>query len=281
MTTSPHDNRLYAYEVVQRHDMPLTVGLVGRAWMDATNQRFAYRCLPMTIANQAGWMIHSPCSFAAIWDGGIQPESLRIEPVAPVAGGVDTELPLRVDEMFGASFVAGGAPLAQQPDHRVNNYFGHGIVTFAIPYLFRTPRGVNLWVKGPSNSFKDGAHPLEGVVETDWSPATFTMNWKLTRPNYPVRFERGEPICMVVPMVRGLAEAMEPCCMPLEANPELLKEYQAWSSARFGFLAALAANRPDAVERGWQRDYMQGMTSTGEVAPEHQTRLELKEFKRS
>jgi Family of unknown function (DUF6065) len=28
-----------------------------RAWMDATDQRFAYRCLPLNIANAHGWEI--------------------------------------------------------------------------------------------------------------------------------------------------------------------------------------------------------------------------------
>jgi hypothetical protein len=28
--------------------------------------------------------------------------------------------------------------------------------------------------------------PLDGIVETDWLEATFTMNWKLTRPNHTV-----------------------------------------------------------------------------------------------
>ncbi len=34
------------------------------------------------------------------------------------------------------------------------------------------------------------------MVETDWTAASFTMNWKLTRVGQIVRFERGEPICI-------------------------------------------------------------------------------------
>ena len=46
--------------------------------------------------------------------------------------------------------------------------------------------------------------------ETDWSPFTFTMNWKFTRKPAPVAFERDEPFCMVFPVQRGLIEAAEP-----------------------------------------------------------------------
>ena len=55
------------------------------------------------------------------------------------------------------------------------------------------------------------------MIETDWSVATFTMNWKLTRPHWPVTFEIGEPICMVVPQRRGELESFHPqslCRLP-------------------------------------------------------------------
>src|SRR5207237_350247 len=142
------------------------------------------------------------------------------------------------------------------------------------PYLFRTPPGVNLWVKGPTNWIKDGAQPLEGIVETDWLPATFTMNWKLTRPHYPVRFERGEPICMLVPVPRGLAEGLEPVLAPLHQEPDLQREYLEWQRSREDFNRGLDHLRPDAVERGWQRDYVKGLTPSGARAIEHQTRLQ-------
>src|SRR5262249_4040125 len=143
------------------------------------------------------------------------------------------------------------------------------------------PRGLNLWVKGPSNYFKDGASPLEGVVETDWLPSTFTMNWKLTRPGYPVRFERGEPICMLVPVPRGLAEGLEPVYAPLAENPELKKDSREWEKPRATSNAARRTREPQAVRRGWQRDYVKGLTPSGARAEQHQTRLQLRDFRRA
>ena len=40
-----------------------------RDWMDATPNRFAYRCLPLTIVNQTGWWIRNPVGFTATWRG--------------------------------------------------------------------------------------------------------------------------------------------------------------------------------------------------------------------
>ena len=38
-------------------------------WMEATNQRFAYRCLPLNIANAYGWEVPCPCDVEAYWTG--------------------------------------------------------------------------------------------------------------------------------------------------------------------------------------------------------------------
>ena len=36
-----------------------------RQWMDETSEAFAYRCLPLNIANAHGWELLSPSSFSA------------------------------------------------------------------------------------------------------------------------------------------------------------------------------------------------------------------------
>jgi hypothetical protein len=272
---SDHDRRLIAYELHQSLDMPLSTAQVDRAWMDAAHQRAPYRCLPLAIANQAGWLIPSPASFSAYWDGGPFKENVQIVFDPPLNTGAAPD-----SLAFMLVSITTLNPEVYS-DPRVTSHFGSGVVTFSIPYLFRTPRGINLWVKGPVNYIKDGVQPLEGIVETDWLPATFTMNWKFTRPNYQVRFERGEPICMIVPVPRGVGEKLEPVYLPLDSNPELAKEYREWEKSRSQFNTDLSTLNPDAVKRGWQRDYMKGKTVSGGRAEEHQTKIDLREFTRA
>src|SRR5437867_11361190 len=120
MTTNPDDNRLYAYEIFEPTGMPITAGAVARDWMDAMDQRFPYRCLPMTIANQAGWMLHSPMELTAVWDGGPSAASLCIDFGSPPGANA-----------FGGSFVAGTVShSAVRPELRVSNHFGNGILSF-------------------------------------------------------------------------------------------------------------------------------------------------------
>lgn len=236
-----------AYQIYPHVTVGLQPAPVDREWMDNAHQRHPYRCLPLNIANQNGWVLTCPTSLRVYWYGGPNPSDLEVKFDGPA-------------------------------DPVVSSHFGSGVLTFSVPYLFRTPPGINLWVKGPANSIKDGIQPLEGVVETDWASSTFTMNWKVTRVCEWIGFTVGEPICMLVPIPRGLTESLTPMLTPLEQNAGLRADYLAWEASRKGFLTDLKANEPEAIRRGWQKDYFQGRTPAGDTIRQHQTRLVVKPF---
>jgi len=259
------DNRvIHAYDVSITKNMPIACASPQRAWMDKTDDRFAYRCLPMVMANQAGWIIENPADFTACWSGGGRPEDIWFE-----FGGRQSA------DQF--TFQVSVGPADGQRDPRVTSHFGSGVITFQIPYLFRTPPGINLWVKGPSNWIKDGVCALEGIVEADWSAATFTMNWKLTRPGLIVEFKRGEPICMIVPVPRGLAESLDPQQSLIGTNPELEADYQTWNARRLAFIRSLPQQAAN-VKSPWEKDYFQGRSPSGDHFEGHQTQVRIKEF---
>jgi Family of unknown function (DUF6065) len=218
----------------------------------------------MVMANQAGWMIPNPIDFTVCWNGGGMRQDLWFN----FGGGQP------IDQF---SFQVAVGASENQGDHRISSHFGNGIVTFEIPYVFRTPSDINLWVKGPSNYIKDGACALEGIVETDWLASTFTMNWKLTRPGLVVEFKRSEPICMIVPIPRGLAESLSPEQALITTNPKLDAEHRAWHAGRKEFIEYLRQNR-STTRGGWEKDYFQGRSQSGDYVEGHQTQISLKEF---
>ena len=250
MTTSRDPTfELEAIQVADWPSMRLVPASARREWMVETRNGFAQRCLPLLIANQSGWIILNPTSLRVTWDGGQEIESVTIESEGDV----------------------GSLPAV--------SHFGHGIVTWLIPYLFRTPAGFNLLVRGPANLPKDGIAPLEGVVETDWSPATFTMNWKLTRPGLTVTFEQDEPVAMILPMRRGELELFEPHLRNLDAGSGDGEAYTEWRAHRESFLRQLREAKATEISRGWQGDYFRGqLRSPHEVTGRHQTRLHLRPF---
>jgi hypothetical protein len=216
--------------------------------MDATPNRFANRCLPLRIANQAGWFVLNSHPLRVTWNGGNERSDLEIE------------------------------LLGEETSYPASSIFGSGILTFTIPFLFRTPLGYNLQVRGPVNWPKDGAHPLEGIVETDWAVSTFTMNWKLTRAELPVVFEAAEPICMIVPQRRGELESFRPEIQELNEDPEIASAYGQWQESRGRFRRDLEIPGSEAAKQGWQKHYVRGTTLGGLRAEEHQTKLKLKGF---
>ena len=219
-----------------------------RDWMDATVNKFAYRCLPLTIANQTGWIINNPVGFTATWDGN------------PNAGGIAFKFDTGAAEWHGW----------------VNDQFGNGIVTWNTPFLFKTqPAESRLLVMGPANRFKHGAAPLTALIETDWMNASFTMNWKLTAPGLPVRFDVGEPLFQAVPMVANVGADLEGATVTyrrLAEDPATYAAYQAWQQARDDFHQQKRDGQvaPDA----WQKDYFKGKDMLGRtVTSGHKTKL--------
>lgn len=86
---------------------------------------------------------------------------------------------------------------------------------------------------------------------------------------------------MLIPIPRGFSEQLVPKRESISANPELQAQYQAWEASRRGFLSDLNVRDPEAIKRGWQKDYFQGKTPDGKDIDSHQTRLNLREFEQS
>lgn len=218
-----------------------------RDWMDAFPDRHAYRCLPLSIANTHGWEVLSPAKFEMEWNGG----------------ATAADITFRALDNFN------------RLDHLVVSNFTHGIVTFHTGYMFRTEPGWNLLASGPFNKPKDGIAPLTGVIETDWLPYPFTMNWHFTRPGR-VRWEKDEPFCMVFPVPQGALETVQPEIYDLDHNPQLKKEYEAWRDLRNEFMAKFNAGDEQTLKQAWQRYYFLGkMASTGEQVPTHAHKIRL------
>lgn len=216
-----------------------------REWMDETPQKFARRCLPLLIANASGWFCLNSHAIRVTWNGGVDKSALHIE-----------------------------YQQGKGPGYAVS-HFGSGILTWNIPFLLKTSPGYNLLVRGPANLPKDGISPLEGVVETDWSSATFTMNWKFTRPHMPVVFAVGEPICMLVPQQRSELEAFTARLRNIAEEKEMHAAYSAWAASRLAFNADLQVPGSEATKCKWQKDYFQARG-----IEEHQTKLALSRFHR-
>jgi len=147
-----------------------------------------------------------------------------------------------------------------------------------MPYLFRTPPGFNLHVRGPINRPKVGAMALEGLVETDWTCASFTMNWMMLEPNKEVVFRAGEPIALLAPVRRADLERFRPMIVPMANRPDVQDRFEIFSQSRDAFNRELSLGDELAQDDAWQRHYFQGRDPDGTEGRDHQTKLKLDPF---
>jgi hypothetical protein len=237
--------RLIAMPIEEGQPFDIQPSPSKRIWMEATHNRYANRCLPLLMANQSGWVLSNPVAFEAIWDGGDTPAAITFRTEGHIT--------------------------------YLNTAFGYGVLTFMIPFLFRTEEGYNLLVRGPANRPKDGIGALEGLVETDWAKSSFTMNWKFTRPGRWVRFVKGEPICMILPVRRGELAEFEPTIESMDNYPDTKRVHSEWKESRTAFIENKEERQ---AAGGWQRHYFRGTTIEGERAEEHESKLTLSPFVR-
>ncbi len=215
----------------------------NRDWMDQGTARHAYRCLPLAIANTFGWQLLLPVDVTAEWTGGPDIADVTVACAWP---------------------------------HQAVSNFANGILTFDVSYIFRTPLDFHLLVTGPSNAFKDGIAPMTAVVESDWVPYTFTMNYRFTRPGR-VRWRAGEPYAQIMVVRGGIQEGVQPVIRRLEEDPELAARHAAWRERRMRMRERLAAGDPAALKDGWDKDYFLGRYADGRpTSAEHTRKLRLR-----
>jgi hypothetical protein len=136
-----------------------------------------YRCLPLTIGNQYGFLIKSGFDFSVFWDGSPDPQGVKIE-------------------------------LQEHPKNLVGlwpsltPHFGQGILTVNIPFMLRTPPGINLMTINPPNYVIPNVTVMTGVVETDNLRRDFSLNLKLQMPDVKTFIPKGSALAAVLPIPR-------------------------------------------------------------------------------
>jgi hypothetical protein len=196
-----------------------------RSWMHKTTDKFAYKCLPLGIANQYGWQVLSPVDFSVSWYGGERQEDIVVE--------------------------------SDDPDfdkyrHSFNSHFANRVFTINHDFIVTTPENYSLYIRGVPNKEYGILRPLDAIVETDWLPFTFTYNFRFMEIG-TVHFKKGEPLFCFFPVERNTVENFKIKEKNIKENPELLDKFEDHSYNRS------VANR----DGKFQRFYINGTDSYG------------------
>lgn len=177
----------------------------NRQWMDNTQEKFAYKCLPLGISNSYGWTVLSPADFSISWDGGRIPESIKVH---------------SNDQFF--------------LQRLIHSLFGEGVITLQLDFIVRTPENYSLYIRGVPNDISENIiiRPLDAIVETDWLPFTFTYNFKFIKPG-TVYFKKGQPLFSFFPIERNTVEKFLLEEQKIENNQDLLEDFKILGEERF------------------------------------------------
>lgn len=215
--------------------LPIRPCVLDRKWMQHSG-RFVYKCLPVTQANQLGWELLANVDIEVEWTGDTSTRGIIFH------------------------------NRSDQNRHAVS-HFGNGIVTFNLPYLFSTPPGMDLWVRGPSNPDPAYVQALEGVVETWWNPFTFTMNWRFLTAGKRHTFKAGEPIVRIVPFPHEYLDDIRIVSRNLVDEPEKFRKYSQWSESRVTFSNWQWQDPDKRLSNEWQKHYYHGVDFTLSMEP--------------
>jgi hypothetical protein len=198
-----------------------------------------YKCLPLTSANTAGWTLYNPFEFTVQWKNGPLQENVIIE-------------------------------CAQEK--WVRSWFGFATFTIHPQFIVKTSPGINLWVRPVPNTYKPPILGLEGMVETDWLRASFTINYMIRMPLVKTTYKVGEPLVQFVPYPREFIEHFDPEIVEAgEEYEEVMAFYRQWQTMR-----------KENIEQRGPADlhYMRGLDIDGTKRPEHKRAFKLSPFRR-
>lgn len=245
-----NDKKIVAYQLYD-HSWKIEPASSKRVWMDNLNNGNIYRCLPLKIANEFGWIIYSPVSAYLEWNGEIGPDDIRF---------------------------AFGDDMPRTERQCLSSHFGSGVFTLNLPWVFRTPVGTQLMVRGVPNYVYDGITPLEGVVETDWLSFTFTVNFRVNRPFERVFLRPYEPLVLIHPVSVDNLEQFELESKQINEDLDFQEEFMKYTESRAMFMQ----RQKEENISDWQGHYFKGETieenKVEDVDPEfnHKKRIKLK-----
>ena len=163
---------------------------IKRDWMDKTFDGHAYRCFPLSLANQIGWGFSFPEDITVVWDGN------------------DSEQGRHIKVLKGSQYV--------------NTDRGTATLIFNIGWFFKTKQDVSMLFYGPPNLIIDGATPLTNIISTSFWESPIPVSWKITRPNVEITFKANEPVIAVMPIsLKNLNNSV----MTLKDNPYNINSY--------------------------------------------------------
>jgi hypothetical protein len=200
-----------------------------------------YRCLPLTIGNQYGFVIKSEFDFNFIWSGEDSKDATKFR------------FNEKIEDLHNKN-------------PKIDSRFGSGIITINPPFTLRTPPGVNLMTINPPNYVIPNITVMTGVIETDNLRRNLSFNLKIQIPNIEVHIPAGTPLAGFIPIPRYYADKFE-----LKYAEEVFDEDVIVEELQSETDTDIYRNSVEpTLPNGVGRLYFKGEDVYGNIFPDHQ-----------
>lgn len=170
------------------HPVKIEQTKIQRDWMDATNDRHAYKCFPISQANTIGWSVSFLHDIEFIWDG--------------VSDTTDQHV-----------------KVLQDKGNVCHTKRANATISFDSGLFFKTDKQMSILSISPPNYFIDGAMAFTSIISTSFFEEAYPIAWRITRPNIPIVIPAGTPVATLIPIsISNL------CNIELDINDKIFVE---------------------------------------------------------
>jgi len=168
-------------------NMEISPMSIKRDWMDATSEKHAYHCFPVTQANVIGWNISCLDDISFIWNGINDQTGDNIEILD--GGGNQNE----------ADFKHSGINSKNTKDFCYTGR-GQSSVSFNTGLVFKTDENVSLFTINPVNYFSEDFETMSSLVSTSFLDNPLPLAIKARSANKKIIIKAGTPLATIIPI---------------------------------------------------------------------------------
>lgn len=142
-----------------------------RDWMDATQDKHAYMCLPLNLTNRLGWGISFDEDLSFIWDG------------------ITDTTPDHVKVLEGSKYLS--------------TTRGNATISFNTSLLVKTDSDTTTLTMPVPNLFVKEAQCYTDLISTSFYEHSLPVAWRITEPNVEITIPAGQPVAAILPISLG------------------------------------------------------------------------------
>jgi hypothetical protein len=141
---------------------------IKRDWMDATSEKHAYRCFPVTQANVIGWSLSCIEDISFIWDG------------------INDQTQDHIKILFAPE----------------GSYAGRGqsSISFNTGLIFKTENDLSILTINPVNYFSEDFETMSSLISTSFFDNPIPLAIKAKSANKEIVIKAGTPLATIIPI---------------------------------------------------------------------------------